>query len=133
MQNKFIELILEEKEKGRTIFMSSHIFDEIEKCCDRTAIIKDGKVVAVESVRELSQSKSKYYIVTFKNENATKEFKTEKFKIERLSSDTLSVLVEGDVNLFINTLSKYEVKSLDVKTQSLEELFMHFYGGKEND
>ncbi|MGL4847626.1 MAG: ABC transporter ATP-binding protein [Clostridium sp.] len=133
MQNKFIELILEEKEKGRTIFMSSHIFDEIEKCCDRTAIIKDGKVVAVESVRELSQSKSKYYIVTFKNENATKGFKTEKFKIERLSSDTLSVLVEGDINLFINTLSKYEVKSLDVKTQSLEELFMHFYGGKEND
>ena len=44
MQKKFIDLILEEKRKGTTIFMSSHIFEEVEKTCDRTAILKDGKM-----------------------------------------------------------------------------------------
>ena len=48
MQNEFIKLIEEEKEKGRTILMSSHSFEEVEKTCDRAAIIKQGKIVAVE-------------------------------------------------------------------------------------
>ena len=57
MQKKFIELILEEKKKGTTIFMSSHIFEEIEKTCDRTAILKDGKLIAIENMEELKSKK----------------------------------------------------------------------------
>lgn len=133
MQNKFVELILEEKSKGKTIFMSSHIFDEIEKTCDRTAIIKDGYVVAIENVKTLSNSKHKSYVIKFKDKEVAKEFSKENIKIEEIKDDVVNVDVKGDINAFINILSKYEVKSLDVKTQSLEELFMHFYGGKEND
>ncbi|WP_297634990.1 ABC transporter ATP-binding protein [uncultured Clostridium sp.] len=133
MQNKFVELILEEKAKGKTIFMSSHIFDEIEKTCDRTAIIKDGHVVAIENVKTLSQSKHKSYVIKFKDKNTALKFADERFKVEEMKEDIITIAVEGDVNEFIKTLGKYEVKSLDVKTQGLEELFMHFYGGKEND
>ena len=53
MQNEFVELLLEEKQKGKTIFMSSHIFEEVERTCDRTAIIKDGKIVTIEDMASL--------------------------------------------------------------------------------
>ncbi|MGL4990507.1 MAG: ABC transporter ATP-binding protein [Sarcina sp.] len=133
MQNKFVELILEEKARGKTIFMSSHIFDEIEKTCDRTAIIKNGHVVAVENVKTLTDSKHKSYVIKFNNREMAKQFAKENFKIEEIKNDIVSISIEGDINEFINILSKYEVKSLDIKTQSLEELFMHFYGGEKND
>lgn len=61
MQKKFIELILEEKKKGTTIFMSSHIFEEVEKTCDRTAILKDGKLIAIENMEELKSKKNKKF------------------------------------------------------------------------
>lgn len=132
MQNKFVDLILSEKEKGKTIFMSSHIFDEVEKTCDRTAIIKDGHVVAVENMKTLSSSKHKSYVITFLNDEEAKEFSKEDFKIKEIIGNVVTVEVKGDINPFIKALSKYSIKNLDVKTQSLEELFMHFYGG-END
>ncbi|MDZ5253686.1 ABC transporter ATP-binding protein [Clostridium sp. LIBA-8841] len=132
MQNKFVDLILSEKEKGKTIFMSSHIFDEVEKTCDRTAIIKDGHVVAVENMKTLSNSKHKSYVITFLNDEGAKEFSKENFKIKEVIGNVVTVEVKGDINPFIKTLSKYSIKNLDVKTQSLEELFMHFYGGENN-
>ncbi|BFK80862.1 ABC transporter ATP-binding protein [Clostridium baratii] len=133
MQNKFVDLILSEKEKGKTIFMSSHIFDEIEKTCDRTAIIKDGHVVAVEDMKTLSNSKHKSYVITFLNDEMAKEFSKENLKIKEVIGNVVTVSVKGDINPLIKALSKYSVTSLDVKTQSLEELFMHFYGGESND
>lgn len=133
MQNKFVELILSEKEKGKTIFMSSHLFDEVEKTCDRTAIIKDGHVVAVENMKTLSDSKHKTYVITFSNDEMAKEFAKEKLKIKEVIGNVVTVAVKGDINPFIKALSKYSVTSLDMRTQSLEELFMHFYGGESND
>lgn len=133
MQNKFVDLILSEKEKGKTIFMSSHLFDEVEKTCDRTAIIKDGHVVAVENMNTLSNSKHKSYVITFLNDEMAKEFAKENFKIKEVVGSAVTVVVKGDINTFIKALSKYSVTSLDVRTQSLEELFMHFYGGESND
>jgi len=99
MQNEFLELILSEKEKGKTIFMSSHNFEEIERACDRTAIIKEGRLVAVEDMKILSQTKSKSYVIAFSTEEVALDFSKEDF---------------------------------DVKTQTLEELFMHYYGGGKN-
>ncbi|MGZ4112384.1 MAG: ABC transporter ATP-binding protein, partial [Tumebacillaceae bacterium] len=58
MQRIFVDLLLEEKRKGKTILMSSHIFHEIERTCDRVGIIKDGRLISEENVREL-QSKQR--------------------------------------------------------------------------
>lgn len=142
MQNKFLELILSEKEKGKTIFMSSHIFDEIERTCDRTAIIKNGKLVAVEDMKTLSNSKHKSYVITFLSEEMAKNFIKEGFKMKEHTKNQVTVSIKGKVMPLIHALSKYEITSLDIKTQSLEELFMHYYdkdslkhydGGEKND
>lgn len=133
MQNKFLELILSEKEKGKTIFMSSHIFDEIERTCDRTAIIKDGHLVAIENMKTLSESKRKSYIITFLTEEMALRFTKESFKVKDITGKQVTVSVKGNIMPLIHALDKYEITNLDVKTQSLEELFMHFYGGEKND
>ena len=67
MQSKFIELIAEEKKAGKTILMSSHSFEEIEKTCDRVGIIKNGKLVSVEEISTLKNSQRKSYNVTLSN------------------------------------------------------------------
>lgn len=133
MQNKFLELILSEKSKGKTIFMSSHNFDEIERTCDRTAIIKEGYLVAIEDMKILSQTKRKSYIITFLTEEMASSFKGDGFKVKESKENQVTVSVKGNIMPLIRTLNKYEVIQLDVKTQSLEELFMHYYGGENND
>lgn len=133
MQNKFVELILEEKNNGKTIFMSSHLFEEIERTCDRTAIIKEGHIVAIEDMNILQRRKRKDYIITFTSNDQVNRFIEEGYKIKNIVDNTVTVSVKGNLNTLIRTLSKYEITNLDIKTQTLEELFMHFYGGSKND
>ena len=132
MQNKFLELILLEKEKGKTIFMSSHFFDEIERTCDRTAIIRDGYLVAIEDMKTLSQSKRKSYIITFLTEEMALRFASDDFEVKERLGNKVTVSIKGNIMPLIHSLDKYEVTNLDIKTQSLEELFMHYYGGEKN-
>ena len=66
MQTKFIDFILAEKDKGTTIFMSSHMIEEVEKTCDRVAIINAGKIVATETIADLKKRKSKNTCLRFK-------------------------------------------------------------------
>ena len=68
MQNKFVELIAREKKRGATIFMSSHMFEEVERTCDRAAIIKEGRIVAVEEMENLRRSKRKEFEIVFADE-----------------------------------------------------------------
>ena len=133
MQNEFIKLIEEEKEKGRTILMSSHSFEEIEKTCDRAAIIKEGKIVALENISTLKESKRKLYSITFINEIVANEFINEGFKVKERKDNNVVVVIKGDIMPFIKALAKYKVLNLQSYTESLEDLFMHFYGGENND
>ncbi|MFA9378933.1 MAG: ABC transporter ATP-binding protein [Lachnotalea sp.] len=139
MQSKFIDLILEEKKKGKTIFISSHIFEEIERTCDRTVIIRNGKIVAIEDMKTLNERKKKSYIVTFKTIEEATKFQKEEFDIVEANDKKVTVAIKGEIKPFIEALSNYEVKTLDTKVETIEEIFMHFYGedntigGEKND
>lgn len=128
MQKKFIDLILEEKKKGTTIFMSSHIFEEIEKTCDRTAILKNGRLIAIENMEELKSKKNKNFEVVFKNEKDAENFKNKiSFKSE-LNNNIVKILIaNNEVNSFIKELSNYDILDINSSSQTLEELFLHFY------
>jgi len=128
MQNRFIDLILEEKKKGRTIFMSSHIFEEIERTCDRTAIIRDGKIVAIENMESLAKKRSKIYSITLNSLKELEAIKLENFDIVDIDGLQVSIKIKNNINEFLHKITKYEIKDLDIKKQSLEEIFMHFYG-----
>lgn len=132
MQNRFIELVLEEKQRGKTIFMSSHIFEEIERTCDRTAMIKDGRLISIEELQTLKASKHKTYKIMFATEELAEQFMNEGFECEQVESTVVKVLPRNNLNYLLATLSRYDIIDLDITKPTLEELFLHFYGGDES-
>ena len=133
MQSKFVELVEKEKKAGKTILMSSHSFEEVERTCDRVGIIKSGRLVTIEEIAALKSSRRKTYIISFTTAEELEKFKTEKFEISEENGRSVTVSIKGNVSPLINALSKYNVQTLDVKSQSLEDIFMHYYGGDKNE
>jgi len=133
MQRTFIELVLEEKAKGTTFLMSSHSFPEIERTCDRAAIIKDGRLVAVNDIHELQSMQRKLVEIIFENAGDAEKFaRTEGIRAESRDGSRVVVAVQGDYDSWLRETAKYPVRSLDVAAQNLEDVFMHFYDRKEN-
>lgn len=129
MQNRFIELILQEKKRGKTILMSSHMFEEVERTCDRTAIIREGRLVSVEEIERLKEGRQKIVEVTFKDEDMAKAFAKRFPKASYLPGERLVTAKVGrNVDDFIKDAGNYTVTDLEVRRQSLEEFFLHFYG-----
>ncbi len=127
MQNVFIDLILEEKAKGKTILMSSHMFGEIDRTCDRVGMIKDGKLVAVEEVRHMQTMQRKLFDVTVSTREEAERIRSAGFTVIEAEPLRLKVAVQGDYNRFIQALSQCQISNLDIHSQSLEEIFMHYY------
>lgn len=130
MQNKFVELVLQHKERGKTILMSSHVFEEVERTCHRVAIIKDGEIVAVQSIEELQKSKRKIFDVRFSSQQEAEKL-SELFPKSSVQKEMASICPK-DLNSFFASLASFDVQDISIKTQTLEELFMHFYGGDTN-
>jgi ABC-2 type transport system ATP-binding protein len=127
MQKVFIELVLEEKAKGKTFLMSSHSFPEIERTCDRAAIIKDGEVIAVKDIHELQSMQRKLFEVTFQNQSDAKEFLKSNLQIESYEGNRVRVSIQGNYDAFLEETAKYHVRNIDIFTQNLEDIFMNYY------
>ena len=125
MQQVFYDLLQEEKEKGTTIFYSTHILSEISKICDRVGIIKEGNLLKVESIKEL-QSKNLTNVTITSNEieKITKELKIE---VETIDEKTIKFKNTLDSNNLIKILSKYEIEKLLIEEPTLEDIFLHYY------
>lgn len=132
MQNEFIELILEEKKQGKTILLSSHIFEEVERTCDRAAIIRNGKIVSVENIENLKKNKRKIIEIRFTSTSEAVAFASS-MPGTSINETLVTVKVKGNMDTLIKTASSYHVEDINIKTQTLEEIFLHFYGGNEND
>lgn len=133
MQNLFIEFIKEEKQKGKTILMSSHNFEEVERTCDRVAIINNGKIVAVEEISKLKAAQQKKYLVTVATKADVKKLKNSKLVVEEVDDLTLRVTIQNNYNEFIKALASCDVTNLDSINQSLEEIFLDYYRKENNN
>ncbi|QHZ48707.1 ABC transporter ATP-binding protein [Bacillus sp. NSP9.1] len=130
MQKVFIDIVLEEKAKGTTFLMSSHSFPEIEKTCDRAAIIKDGVIIAIKDIHELQSMQRKVFEVTFENPADIPAFMDSGLHIESRQDNRVKVAVLGNHDQFIKETAKYQIRHIDVSSQSLEEVFMNYYDRK---
>lgn len=133
MQERFIRFIHEEKKRGKTILLSSHIFSEIDSTCDRIAIIKDGKIVSEFIADDLKHASRKYYTVDFASGEAKEKFLESSVGVSSLvllnqtqNSAYLSVEDE-DLNGLICLLSKSGVSAFSNRKETLEDYFMKFY------
>lgn len=94
MRDTFIELLKEQKAMGHTVFMSSHIFEEIEMSCDRVALIKGGKIVAVTSMDDIRHNRNKTFKVEFKDEESFRKFVSRAYAISNVKTEQRQVTVE---------------------------------------
>lgn len=133
MQERFVDFIHKEKERGKTILLSSHIFSEIDNTCDRIAIIKDGKIVSEFIANDLKHASKKYYAIDFKTEDDKENFLRKASEIESLillddKENEISLSIEdADLNKTINYLSEVEVDKFSNRKESLQDYFMKFY------
>lgn len=130
MQNRFVELIENEKKLGKTILMSSHIFDEVERTCDNILIIKDGRIIVKSDVMTLKNSQRKGILLKPESMSLASEILMNAgFITTQSNQDTLDIVVTGEtIDRFIKTVSQFKVLNFDIKTQSLEDVFMQYYG-----
>jgi len=125
MQNVFFELIKEEKEKGTTIFYSTHILSEIAKICDRVGIIKDGKLLNVETIEEL-QNKN-LITVTIETKQIDEIIKRLEVEVISRNNNQITFKNNSDINKLIKVLSDFSIDTLLINEPTLEEVLLHYY------
>lgn len=127
MQQTFFDLLKEENERGATILFSSHILSEVQKMCDRVAIIKDGRLVQVEKISVLQEQNYRNVKFELKNIDDTKSLEIPGMQKFIQDGKFVSFIFKGNINLLIEQLAKLELSNLLIEEPSLEEVFMHFY------
>lgn len=124
MQEVFYEIINEEKSNGKTIFYSSHILNEIKRICDKVAIIKNGKIIKVDTIDNLSDSNLvKVKVETDRVEELKKELNLETFEQNQNEIE----FVYKDINGLLSILSKFKINKLLINELDIEEIFIHYY------
>ena len=123
MQKEFFDILRERNKDGATILLSSHVLSEIQRNCTRAAIIRDGRIIACNSVDVLSQTSAKritvHGIVNLEHLSGVRDRKD--------SEDSVSFLYSGDMNSLLRTLSAGQVNDITVTEPDLEEVFLHYY------
>ncbi len=130
LQNKIYDVLEEMKKKGTTIFMSSHNLPEVEKVCDRAGIIKEGKMVGIETIEELGEKRLCKIEVRFKDEYQKPDFDFDGVeKIEEIK-DGLILTVRGDINSIVKKITEHRLRDLEISHATLEDVFLDFYKGE---
>lgn len=125
MQQVFYELLKEEKEKGTTIFYSTHILSEISKICDRVGIIKDGKLLKIEPIKELKSKNLNY--ITIESNQIDEIINDLKLDKNLKKGNVIRFKNQLSANELIKKLSYYEIDNLLIEEATLEEIFLHYY------
>ena len=133
MQQRFYRLVRKEQRAGLTVFMSSHLLAEVEHVCDRVAIIRDGRLVLINSLKALKDSVGKVLTVTFDDEVDPAELELEGVSDLKRDNRTYTMTVRSGIDRVIKTVASHRVQSMTVETFSLEELFLAMYSGEETD
>lgn len=123
MQKEFFDILREQNKAGTTVFLSSHILSEIQRNCIRAAIIREGRIIACDSVDALSQTSARRITV----HGSVALDGLEGIRDRTDSGDAVSFLYSGDMNSLLQVLAAGRISDLSVSEPDLEEIFMHYY------
>ena len=126
MQQKFFKLIRQENERGATVFFSSHILGEVQRMCNRVAIIKEGKIIQIEDIKTLQKDNYKKIRV------AASDLEPSQFDFSGVlnlqkENGVVSFFYKGDINVITRKISQQEISDVTIEEPTLEEIFMHYY------
>jgi ABC-2 type transport system ATP-binding protein len=127
MQQTFFNLVREENKKGATVFLSSHILSEVQRLCDKVAIIKEGKIVKIEKMSDLAQSN--YSKIKVESKAAIPEGYFDMAGVSGLKTENHSTtfMFKGDINSVTKKIAALDLVSLFVEEPDLEDIFLHYY------
>ncbi|MGO1357344.1 ABC transporter ATP-binding protein [Alkalibacterium gilvum] len=112
MRDIFLDLLKQEKKQGKTIFMSSHIFQEVEEVCNRVAVIREGKIIDVTDMENIRYNKNKTYRMEFKSLEDFEHFLSLGYQIDQIKEGDLQVFVQihdEDINHLIRDLKCFDL------------------------
>lgn len=130
MQQTFNDLMREAQREGRTVFLSSHVLSEVQAICDRAAVLRAGRLKAVERISDLTHAEFRWVTVQLRD---TARLDTALAAVPGISDvavngDTIRLRLSGDFDPLLRALSDCYVVDLHVREPSLEEIFLTFYG-----
>ncbi len=126
VQQIFTDVVREEAANGKTIFMSSHVLSEVEKVCNRVAIIKEGEIVAEEDIESLKRKAGKVVEVKFRGA------KPDAFTISGIGNVAqlngyYRMTAAGDIRNILRDLAAYDVEDVNIHSMTLDDIFMQYY------
>ncbi len=127
IQQKFFKLIQKENEKGATVLFSSHILSEVQRICDRVAIIKEGKIINVEKIENLIKINLKHIKITTDTTVTNETFKLAKITDLEINGQNIKFKYAGNINELIEKLREVNILDLVIEEPDLEDIFMHYY------
>lgn len=136
MRATFLDIIKEEHAKGKTIFMSSHSFDELEATCDKVALINDGHIIDVCDMNDIRNRPIKDFKIEFNNKEDFEKFLKDNYTITRIQEQYNQVTIEIKANETINllkTLKNYDVKFISELPYTLEKHFKQILFKKKGE
>jgi len=125
MQRKFFQLIREENQRGVTVFFSSHILGEVQRLCQRVAIIREGSLVELANIASLQ--KNNYKKVRISIEQPVDLSGLAGVANIQQEDGTTQFFYRGDIKLLLRHLSGMQIEDLNIEEPTLEEIFMHYY------
>ena len=127
MQREFFEILRERNREGTTVFLSSHVLSEVQRNCGRAAVIREGQVIACDSVEALAKTNAKRVTV----HGSVDLSGLEGIRDRREEGDALSFLYSGTMDRLLACLTAGKIADLSISEPDLEEIFLHFYEKEE--
>lgn len=127
MQQNFFNLIREENNDGATVLFSSHILGEVQKLCSWVAIIKEGRIIAVEDIKSLQQTNYKRFNIELEKGVSTDYFDIPGVADLKAEQNKINFLFKGDLNKMIGILHDQKLINITIEEPDLEEVFLHYY------
>ena len=129
MQREFYSLLKERNEEGATVFLSSHVLSEVQRYCKHAAVIREGRLLACDSVENLGHTGAKR--VTLRGVTAVPEL--EHIRDVKTSAEGVSFLYSGKADRLIKVLSALPITDVTIAEPDLEEIFMHYYAKEDGE
>lgn len=129
IQQAFYDILKEENSRGATVFFSSHVLSEVQKLCDRVAILKEGQLIGIQSIKELRKSGYKKVSLSAKEAIPRDFFDLSGIAnyAETADKTSVSFMYNGNITAIIDKLHLLHLDDVLLEEPSLEEIFMHYY------
>jgi len=132
IQESFYEFVLAVQQRGNTVFLSSHILPEVEKVCQRVAIIRKGEIVVMESINNLKAKRPRRMTIEFDNELAANPLKLSGVTLLNQEGNRFTFLIESEIPRLLKKVSKLPIKDIIFPEPNLEDIFLGFYATTGN-